>query len=181
MLDAVATPPFDARATFVPLKGAFTAWISEALAEAAFPASPSYDAAIACVPVMSAFVEHYAERTFPLPECPIPPHAGIVTPLSVNLTAPVGALPDTVAVNTTVAPVSEGLGVPAIDVVVGTNAGGGGAPPVPTWIVKAPAVAESTVTLTPNAVSLNVCPASNVASVKVAVDGVMSSNWVSSL
>ena len=81
----------------------------------------------------------------------------------------------------TVAPAVDGLGVAAIDVVVGDGAGGGAAPPVPTCTVSALALADSTVTLMPYVVSLNVCPTGSVASLNDVVEGVMSSSSVSSL
>jgi len=105
--------------------------------------------------------------------------------LSTNVIEPVGALPETLAVIVTNAPALDGLGDAAIVVVVAVGAGGGGtggaAPPVPTCTVSALALADSTVTLMPYVVSLNVCPTGSVASLNDVVEGVMSSSSVSSL
>ena len=63
-------------------------------------------------------VEQDADRALPLPVRLIALQPVSATPLSVNLTEPLGAVPLTVAVNVTIAPVSDGFGVAFMDVVV---------------------------------------------------------------
>ena len=80
---------------------------------------------IMCVPWASADVEHVA-----VPELSGTAAQPIAPPLSVKLTVPVGALPVTVAENTTSAPAVDGLGELANDVVVVTE------PPPPPVMVS---------------------------------------------
>src|SRR6476469_695317 len=143
MLDALATPPFDASATLVPFTGAFITWLKDTLVDARLAPSPAYEATIAWLPVTSAFVTHAAERALPLPASATVEQLVIAAPLSVKRMEPVGAFPVTVAVSVTLVPVRAGFAVDetAVEVVAGA---GGGAPPVPTCTVSALAAADST-------------------------------------
>ena len=80
------------------------------LVEAVLPPSPPYVAATLCVPTASELIEHTAERELPLPVTATAPHPASDTAPSLKLTVPVGALPVTVAVKTTVTPLAAGFG-----------------------------------------------------------------------
>jgi len=104
--------------------------------------SPEYVAVTPYVPEARPLTTQEALRTLPDPLTGTAPHAP-----RLKVTVPVGALPDTLAVNVTTVPTTDGFGdaVTAVDV----TAIGGGAPPVDTCTVSALALADTTVTLIP--------------------------------
>jgi hypothetical protein len=71
-----------------------------------------------CVPFVKAAVLHTAVREFPDPASATAPQPAMLVPASVKFTAPVGALPLTVAVKLTLAPMIEGLAELATPVAV---------------------------------------------------------------
>src|SRR5690242_409511 len=78
-----------------------------------------------CVPTASAEVAHCAVRLLPDPPNGIAAHPVTSAPPSLKSTAPVGALPFTVAVKVTAMPLVDGLMLLATAVVVGVG------PPLP--------------------------------------------------
>ena len=93
-----------------------------ALLDAPLPASPLYRATMLYVPTAKLAVTQVAVLTFPLPPSAAALQPPIVVPLALNVTVPVGALPETVAVNVTLAPKVAGFVELASVVVAGVGA-----------------------------------------------------------
>lgn len=101
-----------------------------------------------CVPAVSALVMHCAVRVLPDPASATALQPASELPLSVKLIVPVGALPVTLAVNVTDAPIAEGLAELTSVVVVGLPA------PTATVTLSAVGEAEPTVMVTPYVLSV---------------------------
>jgi hypothetical protein len=94
---------------------ALTTCESAALVDAAFAASPLYEATMLCTPATSALVLHAA---VPGAATETAAQPVIVVPESLKLTVPVGTEPATVAVSVTAAPSAAGFAELASVVVV---------------------------------------------------------------
>src|SRR5437868_9281377 len=129
-----------------------------------------------CAPAERPAVAHVATRALPEPLNAAAPQPPITLPPSLKLTAPVGALPVTVAVNVTLAPALEGLGLLAIAVAVAAIP-----PPEDTCRVSALELAARTLTLMPYVASPNDRPTTSAASLNDDVAGVISRSCVSLL